>query len=303
MTSQGTMPGACIVKSAGNEQVAGSQATLEIPQNTPDEIIWNSRAINRPSDVIDIWFNSMDRFTFQVFQPLDLGVAATDELSIENRLIDNVLPNGNRVRLPYDPLNTQNGDARVTVQIFPGNADAIKGGDWRLLVHATEQVPTGGVLHAWIERNELRPIKFKDAQSGTGRITIPGTARSIITVGAVQNNDTLQRWKSSSRGPTRDGRNKPDLSAPGASVSSAIANSLTQSGTQSGTSYAAPHVTGAVALLLSYRARLNLAPLNALQIQTVLTQNCRGFEGNWNRILGYGVLNIAETFRALEDIT
>ncbi|MBI1878973.1 MAG: S8 family serine peptidase [Chloroflexi bacterium] len=45
----------------------------------------------------------------------------------------------------------------------------------------------------------------------------PGCARFVITVGAISDNDQIARF--SSRGPTADGRNKPDIVLPGAQSS------------------------------------------------------------------------------------
>jgi subtilisin family serine protease len=53
----------------------------------------------------------------------------------------------------------------------------------------------------------------------------------------------------SSRGPTGDGRSKPDLVAPGEKIKSVVPGGLTQS--MDGTSMAAPHVSGAAALLMA----------------------------------------------------
>jgi subtilisin family serine protease len=56
----------------------------------------------------------------------------------------------------------------------------------------------------------------------------------------------------SSRGPTRDGRTAPTLAAPGQAVMSALvgATGTAQYQSMSGTSMAAPHITGAIALML-----------------------------------------------------
>jgi subtilisin family serine protease len=83
----------------------------------------------------------------------------------------------------------------------------------------------------------------------------PGVARWVITVGAVDDNDAMARF--SSRGPTGDGRIKPDLVFPGAGIvapraTHATIGRLVEPGysEMSGTSMATPHATGAVALLL-----------------------------------------------------
>ncbi len=74
-------------------------------------------------------------------------------------------------------------------------------------------------------------------------VTTPGDARSSLTVGAVNwSDDKLEDY--SSRGPTNDGRLKPEIAAQ-AGVSSAAYGS-----TWVGTSASTPHVSGAAALIL-----------------------------------------------------
>ncbi|WP_446040851.1 S8 family peptidase [Streptomyces sp. SID1121] len=95
---------------------------------------------------------------------------------------------------------------------------------------------------------------------GPSTLGTPGTADRALTVGAVDQQDTLANF--SSRGPRiGDSALKPDLTAPGVDITAAAAEGSridTAPGTphpapgyltMSGTSMATPHVSGAAALL------------------------------------------------------
>jgi serine protease AprX len=88
-----------------------------------------------------------------------------------------------------------------------------------------------------------------------GGITDPGNSELAITVGATHRTAPKLYGASyfSSRGPTADGRRKPDLLAPGEKLTVCWADQDGQADyrRQDGTSYAAAHVAGAAAALLS----------------------------------------------------
>ncbi len=82
---------------------------------------------------------------------------------------------------------------------------------------------------------------------GVTSVTCPADADSIISVGAVDPSNNLAGF--SSRGPTWDGRIKPEVVAQGVGVYWATAGNPTGFGTASGTSLSCPLVAGATALV------------------------------------------------------
>jgi serine protease AprX len=89
-------------------------------------------------------------------------------------------------------------------------------------------------------------------------IADPANTEEAITVGSVHKASPHHYGVSyfSSKGPTGDGRLKPDLVAPGEKVISCSIHFKDEQGAydyeeKSGTSMAAPHVSGAIAAFLS----------------------------------------------------
>lgn len=90
--------------------------------------------------------------------------------------------------------------------------------------------------------------------SGPAKYTIgsPAAAANAITVGALYDPGE-KGWvlaEFSSRGPTADGRIKPDITTPGRNITAAKAGSINGYVTYSGTSMATPFMAGVIALML-----------------------------------------------------
>jgi subtilisin family serine protease len=181
-----------------------------------------------------------------------------------------------------------NGDSLLKVEFRTGYLP--EDTTWILEV-AADDVTSSSEMHASIERGEL--ATFLDHEDEEMTLSIPGTAYSVITVASVAAQFPLRVARSSSYGPTRDGRKKPDVCAPGILVATALSGSGDGVVVKCGTSMAAPHVTGAVALLLSRAARTGEDLPTASQIAKALRQNTQNTTGEWNRGQGYGVLSVA----------
>jgi len=101
--------------------------------------------------------------------------------------------------------------------------------------------------------------------SGPSSQTIwsPGVAKNALTVGNVFDNGYLSVGdlnSSSSRGPTGDGRMKPNLVGPGTTVTSALAGTKFGYTNMSGCSMATPHVSGLAATLMEHYTEFQNRP-------------------------------------------
>jgi len=96
----------------------------------------------------------------------------------------------------------------------------------------------------------------------------PANVADVVTVGAISfspYSGTVQIQPYSSRGPTNDGRSKPDLVGP-----DSVSTSVSGYAPFLGTSCASPHVAGAAALLLSDEPSLTVSQLRAEVVSQVV---------------------------------
>lgn len=114
----------------------------------------------------------------------------------------------------------------------------------------------------------------------------------VISVGNLD--ERRQRIAaSSSQGPTRDARFKPDIAAPGTDVAAANGSAGEDEPwvNMSGTSMASPYVAGVVGLMLSSNPRLTAA-----QCSGILQRTSRPLPGGsyeWRNDAGFGAVDAA----------
>jgi len=126
-------------------------------------------------------------------------------------------------------------------------------------------------------------------------ITDPGNADGVITVGATHRFRPHTYGVSffSSRGPTGDGRLKPDIVAPGERIRSCMSGG--EWGELDGTSMAAPHVSGAAAMLIARYSELIAQPR---EIKRILCETATDL-GREHSFQGNGMLDVLRAFQKI----
>ncbi|AIF68702.1 hypothetical protein PAP_01300 [Palaeococcus pacificus DY20341] len=170
---------------------------------------------------------------------------------------------------------------------------------------------------------ELTGVVFSISAGNSGPSTntvgSPGDADFAITVGNYWEGN---RWymfygfpgvidgpaMSSSRGPRMDGLLDPDVMAPGTDIVSSVPvwdNTYSINSPYdyySGTSMAAPHVAGAVALLIDY-AKRNGIEYNPFKIKEALMLSAKKLDGATLIDQGFGLIQVDKAIEELEKLS
>lgn len=292
----GAEPGYVVVKSAGNEFGHDGHCCVQAFGGGVAIIKWSTTDMPRLEDYLEFWFPSDCDLAFQLIAPNG------DRCSVDHLSRNAREPlNGITLDMTYTINHPDNGDSCVVIVVRAAGAALMLAGDWVLEIMGNE-VHSTCMVHGWVERDNARAVRFRTGSANELTLSIPGTARSVITVGACETRSPLVLSSDSSHGPTRDDRKKPELVAPGVDIVAARAGTSVGQVQMSGTSMAAPHVTGAVALALARRKRIRRPQLNAVQIRKALSRRLQNYSGNFQSGFGYGALDVEAFLNHCSDL-
>jgi len=237
-----------------------------------------------------------------------------------------------------DPVN---GDNEVFVQIWDSSACrplvSPSNGTWTIRLTTNGTASPAPSFDLWDE-SDATPSRFVSlATSNLGKsVAIPGTSRHAITAGSYADKNSwinaqgvlkthgLSTFSGvgslsgfSALGPTRDGRTKPDVAAPGEWVGSSLAGFIQtsrgtdfterdgQHGDLSGTSMATPHVAGTAALLFGINPGLPGPEVKAAIQSSARSDSFTNAPGPLpNTFYGYGKLRALEAgYQAASMVT
>lgn len=250
---------------------------------------------------LEIWYEAQDRLGISIKPPGGewIGPIAPGEF-IKNMQ----LPNERMLVSIFNELyHPANGHNYVAIYLTPFLGETVTvgtpKGSWTVRLHGLDV--RDGRFHAWIERDDPQdagdgryywPSYFgQDSYVDTNTVSSLACGSRVISVANLD--EAKSRINStSSQGPTRDGRSKPDVAAPGTDILAANGFSLPERPwvAMTGTSMASPYVAGVVALMLSVNHNLTAA-----QIEGILKATARPLPGGnyrWANDRGFGVVDV-----------
>jgi subtilisin family serine protease len=288
------------IHAAGRIAATGLTADMEW-------IVLGSGAFDISENELEVWYPSSDRLGVSVQPPgLPWTKVVRPGFKVENR----PLPDGSLFSVYNELYHPTNGCNYISVYLSPYFSEPgvrpVRAGTWRIRLHGLEV--RDGRYDAWIERDDFRPAhgtyfalpSIFSAESNSDRSSVSSLACGHNVI-AVANLDPARHriHASSSQGPTRDGRSKPEIAAPGTGIVAAAGFSPADRRwvRMTGTSMASPLVAGVVGLMLSKQREMTAA-----QILGILRRAARPLPGHaydWRDDAGYGQIDpraaLAET--------
>ncbi|HET6950707.1 MAG TPA: S8 family serine peptidase [Acidimicrobiales bacterium] len=278
--------------------VAAADLTADI-----DWVVVGNGIVDISENELELWFSPQDRLDVSLRTPQGewIGPIRPREF-IENRR----LADGSFVSIYNELYHPANGANYMGLYLSP-NMDAqpvigVPAGTWTVRIRGREI--RDGRYDGWIERDDPAPVgilgprrtwafpSFFTERStvDTSTVSSLGCGQSVVT---VANLDTKKNAIniSSSQGPTRDGRFKPDVAAPGTDI--VAAKGFSTDGARwigmTGTSMASPLVAGVAGLMLAIEPELTAA-----QIEGIIRSTARPLPGGrfaWVDDAGFGVID------------
>jgi hypothetical protein len=250
---------------------------------------------------LEFWLSPQDRFAVSVRAPWGQWLGPIEPLEfVENQQ----LPDGTFVSIYNELYHASNGSNYIGIYLSPNFASrpivGVSAGAWTVRLHGRDI--RDGRFDGWIERDdphELPPRpgvavplafpSFLAERSNVDRSSISTLACGLRVVAVGNLDEARERINvSSSQGPTRDGRCKPDVVAAGTDIVAAcgFTGEAQRWVSMSGTSMASPFACGVAALMLAVEPGLSSAQVLGIMQRTARPLPDGGFA--WCSDTGFG---------------
>lgn len=269
------------------------------------DVFWNvvgNSVTDFSENELEIWYAPQDRLAVRVKPP---GMNWIGPIEPNEYIENKQLANGTFVSIYNDLYHFANGSNYIAVYISPNmnkqNPIPVSAGEWQ--VRLTGLDIRDGSFDGWIERDDPRPLGLNNSREqwnfpsffseatnvDNTSISSLACARNVIAVGNCD--DVKEQINiTSSQGPTRDKRSKPEVIAPGTNI--VAAKGFSSPGddwiSMTGTSMASPFVCGIAAWMLSLDSNLTAAQIQGIIIRTSSPLPGQGYA--WKNDTGFGFI-------------
>jgi subtilisin family serine protease len=255
---------------------------------------------------LEFWYQPQDRIAVQLKPPGSLEWLPPVE---PRHFIQNYNHEGTFISIFNELYAPANGLNYIAIHLSPLYAPegrvAIRPGVWKVRLLGREI--RDGSYHGWIERDDPRRLGADGTFEAwsfpsffTSLSNVDNTSVSSLSCGqriiSVANLDepNARINITSSQGPTRDERRKPDVTAPGTDILAAngFGPDSLRWVSMSGTSMASPYVAGVAGLMLSQNPKLTAA-----QILGIIHRSAKPLPGadfQWQNDAGFGQINLVK---------
>ena len=254
---------------------------------------------------LEIWYGAQDRFVAAIKPPSgEDWIEVAPREFVQNRR----LASGTHVSIYNELYHPTNGANYIAIYLSPNqSADlrefrGIQAGVWKVRLKGQEI--RDGRFDAWIERDDpgevgrdagrrlFRFPSFFSQKSNVDSHSISSLACGHRVIAVANLDEARERINvTSSQGPTRDRRCKPEIAAPGTDI--AAANGFAWQDEpwvkMTGTSMACPYVTAVVGLMLASNPEVTAAQCAGILQRTA--QPLVGASYDWANDAGWGRLN------------
>ena len=285
--------GTAVITAAGNETGMGHHYRGVMEQPSAHHVVEITVAEQEQGFSMEFWAQDIEIYTIGFISPTGEVIRPLPASTTDDHMVTFLLEKTS-IRVYYQIADFSNGSQLIFIRFQEPSP-----GIWRIVVSASLNLH--GTFHLWLPGREfLSEGTFFLRPDPDTTIMEPGNARAPITLTAY-NHETGGIYIHASRGYSRSGQIKPELTAPGVNILGASVSGPPFV-RMTGTSAAAAHAAGAAASFLSWGVLQGNYPyMNTSVLKTLFI---RGAKRNPelpypNREFGYGTLDLTQSFLQL----
>ncbi|MGB3471413.1 MAG: S8 family serine peptidase [Erythrobacter sp.] len=295
------------IHTAGTIAAAGLEQRIEM-------VVVGSGIEDISENELEIWYQPQDRIAVEIKPP---GGEWSRRVQPNEFIRHEKLADGTFISVFNELYDPSNGANKISIYLTPFLGDTIVGvtpGVWTIKLIGEDI--RDGRYDGWIERDDPREVfrsqgsaywqfpSFFTEASNVDDSSVNSLACGARIIGVANYDEATGKVNiTSSQGPTRDEREKPDIAAPGTAILAANGFDDEALWTQkTGTSMSSPYVAGLVGLMHSAAAGAGQgnSELTAAQIIGMLRRTALPLPGHsydWRNDAGFGAVQAGAAIR------